>query len=50
VLFYAMRARQVVYRGRWWGGLARAMVVAMLYLFLMTVAMAGLLVAAIMLR
>ena len=50
VFFYAMRARQVVYRGRGWGGLARAMVVAMFYLILMSVAIMGLLVAAIMLR
>jgi predicted lipid-binding transport protein (Tim44 family) len=45
-----MRARQVVYRGRWWGGLARAMVVGTIYLMLMGFAILGLLVAAIMLR
>jgi hypothetical protein len=50
VLFYAMRARQVVYQGRWWGGLARALVVATFYSVLMAAAMMGLLVAAIMLR
>jgi len=50
VFFYAMRARQVVYRGRWWGGLARAMVVATFYMLLMAAAIMGLLVAAIMLR
>jgi hypothetical protein len=50
VFFYAMRARQVVYRGRWWGGLARAMVVGTIYLTLMGFAILGLLVAAVMLR
>ena len=50
VFFYAMRARQVVYRGRWWGGVARALIVAPIYLVLMAAAMMGLLVAAIMLR
>jgi hypothetical protein len=49
VLFYAMRARQVVYQGRWWGGLARALVVATFYSVLMAAAIVGLLVAAIML-
>lgn len=50
VLFYAMRARQLVYRGRWWAGMLRAMIVAMCYLVLMGTAMMGLLIAAIMLR
>lgn len=49
VFFYAMRARRVVYRGRWWGGLVRAMVVATFYSVLMAAAIMGLLVAAIML-
>ena len=50
VFFYAMRARQVVYRGRWWGGLARAVVVGTVYLMLMGFAILGLLIAAVMLR
>jgi len=50
VLFYAMRARQLVYRGRWWAGMLRAMIVATFYLVLMAMAIMGLLVAAIMLR
>jgi Protein of unknown function (DUF3667) len=50
VFFYAMRARQVVYRGRWWGGLIRAFFVATGYLMLMGFAIMGLIVAAIMLR
>jgi hypothetical protein len=50
VIFYAMRARQIVYRGRWWGGLLRALFVATFYLTLMGAATMGLLVAAIMLR
>jgi hypothetical protein len=50
VLFYAMRARQAVYRGRWWAGLLRAVFVATFYLVLMAAAMLGLLVAAILLR
>ena len=50
IFFYAMRARQVVYRGRWWGGFLRALVVATFYSVLMAAAIVGLLVAAIMLR
>ena len=45
-----MRARQIVYRGRWWGGVLRAVVIALAYLVLMAVAMAGLLTMAVMLR
>lgn len=50
ILFYVMRARQVVYRGRWWGGLLRAFVIATVYLVLMSLAIAGLLAMAVMLR
>ncbi|MFO1312038.1 MAG: DUF3667 domain-containing protein [Burkholderiales bacterium] len=50
VVFYAMRARQAVYRGRWWGGLARAFLIATIYMVLMGLAIAALLVAAVMLR
>jgi hypothetical protein len=45
-----MRARQVVYRGRWWGGLLRAIAIAIVYIMLMVVAIAGLLTMAVMLR
>ena len=50
ILFYAMRARQVVYQGRWWGGVVRALFIATCYLVLMAMAIVGLLVAAIMFR
>ena len=49
VFFYAMRARQAVYGGRWWGGVLRALVVAVFYAVLMSAAIMGLLAAAIML-
>ena len=49
VFFYAMRARQTVYGGRWWGGVLRALVVAVFYAVLMSAAIMGLLAAAIML-
>jgi hypothetical protein len=50
IVFYVTRARQVVYRGRWWGGLLRGSAIAIVYLVLMAVAMAGLLTMAVMLR
>ena len=50
ILFYAMRARQVVYRGRWWGGAVRALAVATVYSVLASFAILGLLAVAIMLR
>ncbi len=50
IVYYAMRARQVVYGGRWWAGLLRAFVIAMSYLVLLAVAMAGLVFVAVMLR
>ncbi|HTQ00689.1 MAG TPA: DUF3667 domain-containing protein [Casimicrobiaceae bacterium] len=50
IAFYAVRARQVVYRGRWWAGLLRAVVIAICYLVLLSLAMLGLLAVAVMLR
>ena len=50
IVFYVMRARQVVYRGRWWAGVLRAFVIAIAYLVLMSLAMVGLLAVAIMLH
>jgi len=50
IVFYVMRARQIVYRGRWWGGVLRAFAIAIVYIVLMAVAMAGLLTMAVMLR
>jgi hypothetical protein len=50
ILFYAMRARQVVYGGRWWGGLLRAFAIAVAYSVLAAFAILGLLAMAIMLR
>lgn len=50
VVFYAMRARQRVYGGRWWAGILRALSVGLIYLVLLSLAMAGLVVAAVMLR
>jgi len=50
IVFYAMRARQVVYRGRWWGGLVRALWVATAYSVLAAIAIFGLLAVAVMLR
>lgn len=50
VVYYAMRARQVVYGGRWWAGLLRTFAVGIAYLVLLAVAMAGLVVVAVTLR
>lgn len=50
ILYYAMRARQVVYGGRWWGGLMRAFPIAIAYLVLLAFAMLGLIAMAVMLR
>ena len=49
VVYYVIRARQVVYGGRWWAGLLRSSIIASVYLVLVALAIAGLLVAAIML-
>jgi hypothetical protein len=50
IVYYVMRARQIVYRGRWWGGVVRAFVIAFAYMVLMAVAMGGLITMAVMLR
>lgn len=50
IVIYVLLARQRVYGGRWWGGVIRAFVIAMVYTVLMALAMAALLVAAVMLR
>lgn len=50
IVYYAMRARQLVYGGRWWAGLIRAFFVATVYAVLASFAIMGLLAAAIMLR
>ncbi len=50
VVYYAMRARHVVYGGRWWAGLVRAVVVGFTYLVLLSLAMAALVLASAMLR
>jgi len=50
IVFYAMRARQLVYRGRWWGGLARALLIATVYSVILAFAIMGLLVLAIMMH
>jgi hypothetical protein len=50
IVFYVLRARQRVYRGRWWAGLLRSLAIATCYLVLVAIAMFGLLVAAVMLR
>lgn len=50
IAYYAMRARHVVYGGRWWAGLLRACLVGSTYLVLLGMAMAALVVMAIMLR
>ncbi|MFO1314071.1 MAG: DUF3667 domain-containing protein [Burkholderiales bacterium] len=48
--FYLVRARQIVYRGRWWANLARTFVVAIAYLSLMGFAIVGLVATAVLLR
>lgn len=50
VIWYAMLARQRVYRGRWWGGLLRAFFVGLGYLAMLVTAIAGLLGLAVMIR
>ena len=49
-VWYFVRARQVVYSGRWWANLARTVVVATAYLTLLGFAVAGLVAVAILLR
>lgn len=50
IFYYVMRARQLVYRGRWWAGLVRSFVIVIVYTVLVAFAILGLLVAAVMLR
>lgn len=50
LIVYVLRARHVVYGGRWWAGLLRTTVVAVCYSVLISLAMLGLLAAAVMLR
>lgn len=50
LVFYVLRARHVVYGGRWWAGLLRTAIVAACYTILISIAMLGLLAAAVMLR
>ena len=48
--WYFIRARQAVYRGRWWANLARTFVIAIAYLTLLGFAIAGLVAVAVLLR
>jgi len=50
IVYYVMRAWQAVYRGRWWGGLLRSLVIGLVYLVLISFAIVGLLAVAVMLR
>jgi hypothetical protein len=50
IFLYVMLARQRVYRGRWWAGLLRAFAIAIVYLVLVSFAIVGLLIMAVMLR
>lgn len=50
IVFYAMRARHVVYRGRWWAGLLRALFIAIAYTVLLGFAVGALVIMAVMLR
>ncbi len=50
VVYYVMKARAVVYRGRWWGGVLRALVVATIYMVVVAVTMVGLLAVAALIR
>lgn len=50
VVYYVMKARTVVYKGRWWAGVLRALVVATVYLVVVAMAMLGLLAVAALIR
>jgi hypothetical protein len=50
VVYYIFRARGAVYKGRWWAGLLRSLVVAVIYFILVSVAIAGLLAVAALVR
>ncbi len=51
-VYYFIRARGAVYKGRWWGGvgLVRSFVVAVIYFILVSVAILGLLAVAALVR
>ncbi|MEO8508455.1 MAG: DUF3667 domain-containing protein, partial [Betaproteobacteria bacterium] len=50
IVYYVFRARQAVYRGPWWAGLLRGMVIFIVYATLIGFAVLGLLATAVMLR
>ncbi len=50
VVYYVMKARTVVYKGRWWGGVLRALLVASIYFVIVALAMVGLLAVAALIR
>ena len=50
VVYYVMKARAVVYKGRWWAGMLRALAVATIYFVVVAVAMVGLLAVAALIR
>lgn len=50
VVYYVVRARGAVYKGRWWVGLLRSFVVAVIYFILVSVAILGLLAVAALVR
>lgn len=50
VVYYVMKARSVVYKGRWWAGVLRTLVVASIYLVVVALAMVGLLAVAALIR
>ena len=50
VVYYVLRARNVVYGGRLWAGVLRALLVATVYACIAVLALAGLVLAAAILR
>ena len=50
VVYYVMKARAVVYKGRWWAGVLRALVVATIYFVVVAAVMVGLLAVAALIR
>jgi hypothetical protein len=50
VVYYVIRARGAVYKGRWWAGLLRSFAVAVIYFILVSVAILGLLAVAALVR
>jgi hypothetical protein len=49
-IYYVFKARSLVYGGRWWAGVLRALTVAFVYTILVTFAIIGLLALAVVLR